>query len=276
MVILQYRDLSGGKGMEQLTVAIADDNEKMLNMLDEIISLDKELSVVGKAKNGEEMCQIIKEKQPDVVLLDLIMPKMDGLTVMEHINHDKSMSKPPYFIVVTAVGQERITEDAFDKGANYYVMKPFNNEILLNRIKTVRKVFRGHERRAEEVIENTQIREDDLENRVTDMLHEIGIPAHIKGYHYLRDAIIMAVEDMDVLNAITKVLYPTVAKKCQTTSSRVERAIRHAIEVAWSRGKLDTLDELFGYTVSNGKGKPTNSEFIALIADTIQLEYKHR
>ena len=262
--------------MEQLTVAIADDNEKMLNMLDEIISLDKELSVVGKAKNGEEMCQIIKEKQPDVVLLDLIMPKMDGLTVMEHINHEKTMAKPPYFIVVTAVGQERITEDAFDKGANYYVMKPFNNEILLNRIKTVRKVFRGHERRAEEVIENTQIREDDLENRVTDMLHEIGIPAHIKGYHYLRDAIIMAVEDMDVLNAITKVLYPTVAKKYQTTSSRVERAIRHAIEVAWSRGKLDTLDELFGYTVSNGKGKPTNSEFIALIADTIQLEYKHR
>ncbi|MCI9604595.1 MAG: sporulation transcription factor Spo0A, partial [Ruminococcus sp.] len=121
-----------------------------------------------------------------------------------------------------------------------------------------------------------QIREDDLENRVTDMLHEIGIPAHIKGYHYLRDAIIMSVEDMDVLNAITKVLYPTVAKKYQTTSSRVERAIRHAIEVAWSRGKLDTLDELFGYTVSNGKGKPTNSEFIALIADTIQLEYKHR
>lgn len=262
--------------MEQLTVAIADDNEKMLNMLEEIISIDKELNVVGKAKNGEEMCQIIKDKRPDVVLLDLIMPKMDGLTVMEHVSHDKSMAKPPYFIVVTAVGQERITEDAFDKGANYYVMKPFNNELLLNRIKTVRKAFRSHDRKIEDIIENTQIREDDLENRVTDMLHEIGIPAHIKGYHYLRDAIIMAVEDMDVLNAITKVLYPTVAKKYQTTSSRVERAIRHAIEVAWSRGKLDTLDELFGYTVSNGKGKPTNSEFIALIADTIQLEYRHR
>ncbi len=262
--------------MEQLTVAIADDNERMLDMLEEIISMDKELNVVGKAKNGEEMCQIIKDKTPDVVLLDLIMPKMDGLTVMEHVGRDKSMAKQPYFIVVTAVGQERITEDAFDKGANYYVMKPFNNEILLNRIKTVRNVFRTHEKKIEELIENAQIREDDLENRVTDMLHEIGIPAHIKGYHYLRDAIIMAVEDMDVLNAITKVLYPTVAKKYQTTSSRVERAIRHAIEVAWSRGKLDTLDELFGYTVSNGKGKPTNSEFIALIADTIQLEYKHR
>ena len=119
------------------------------------------------------------------------------------------------------------------------------------------------------------IREGDLENRVTNLLHEIGIPAHIKGYHYLRDSIIMAVQDMDVLNAITKILYPTVAKKYRTTSSRVERAIRHAIEVAWSRGKLDILDELFGYTVSNGKGKPTNSEFIALVSDTIRLEKKH-
>lgn len=262
--------------MEHLNVAIADDNQKMLDMLEEMINTDEDLHVVGKAKDGEEMCQIIKEKRPDVVLLDLIMPKMDGLTVMEQVNHDRDMKKQPYFIVVTAVGQERITEDAFEKGANYYVMKPFKNELLLDRIKTVRNVFRNHERKAEEIVENTKNKEEDLESRVTDMLHEIGIPAHIKGYHYLRDAIIMAVEDMDVLNAITKVLYPTVAKKYQTTSSRVERAIRHAIEVAWSRGKLDTLDELFGYTVSNGKGKPTNSEFIALIADTIQLEYKHR
>mgnify|MGYP000004838273 FL=1 len=263
--------------MEQLNVAIADDNERILDMLEEVINMDKELHVVGKAKNGEEMYRIIKNKQPDVVLLDLIMPKMDGLTVMDHVSHDKTMMKQPYFIVVTAVGQERITEDAFNKGANYYIMKPFNNEVLLDRIKTVRKVYRSHDRRTEDALDhNPAKREESLENRVTDMLHEIGIPAHIKGYHYLRDAIMMAVEDMDVLNAITKILYPTVAKKYQTTSSRVERAIRHAIEVAWSRGKLDTLDELFGYTVSNGKGKPTNSEFIALIADTIQLEYKHR
>ena len=262
--------------MSKWSVAIADDNERMVEILDGILRQDEELQIVGIARNGEEACRVIKEKEPDIVLLDIIMPKLDGLTVMEKVGQDIQIQKKPVFVVISAIGQERITEDAFDKGANYYVMKPFNNEILLNRIKTVRKVFRGHERRAEEVIENTQIREDDLENRVTDMLHEIGIPAHIKGYHYLRDAIIMAVEDMDVLNAITKVLYPTVAKKYQTTSSRVERAIRHAIEVAWSRGKLDTLDELFGYTVSNGKGKPTNSEFIALIADTIQLEYKHR
>lgn len=156
-------------------------------------------------------------------------------------------------------------------------MKPFNNEMLLNRIKTVRRPVRSCEKRNDELSSQVPyIREGDLENRVTNLLHEIGIPAHIKGYHYLRDSIIMAVQDMDVLNAITKVLYPTVAKRYQTTSSRVERAIRHAIEVAWNRGKLDTLDELFGYTVSTGKGKPTNSEFVALIADTIQLEYKHR
>ncbi len=262
--------------MEHLNVAIADDNQKILDVLENIISMDKELNLVGKAKNGEEMCQIIKDRQPDVVLLDLIMPKMDGLTVMEQVNRDHSVNKRPYFIVITAVGQERITEDAFNKGANYYVMKPFNNEVLLDRIKSVRKMFRNNEKKNEDGRLEGTARGEDLENRVTNMLHEIGIPAHIKGYHYLRDAIIMAVKDMDVLNAITKILYPTVAKKYQTTSSRVERAIRHAIEVAWSRGKLDTLDELFGYTVSTGKGKPTNSEFIALIADTIQLEYKKK
>lgn len=275
---MKVQAVNGGRGtMEQVNVAIADDNERILDLLEEIINMDKELHVVGKAKNGEEMCQIIRNKQPDVVLLDLIMPKMDGLTVMEKINQDKNVQKRPDFIVVTAVGQERITEDAFNRGANYYIMKPFNNEMLLNRIKTVRRPVRSCEKRNDELSSQVPyIREGDLENRVTNLLHEIGIPAHIKGYHYLRDSIIMAVQDMDVLNAITKVLYPTVAKRYQTTSSRVERAIRHAIEVAWNRGKLDTLDELFGYTVSTGKGKPTNSEFVALIADTIQLEYKHR
>ena len=154
-------------------------------------------------------------------------------------------------------------------------MKPFNHTILLDRIKSIRKKPAVFEKKNEESIQEVSSKRENLESRVTNMLHEIGIPAHIKGYHYLRDAIMMAVNDMDVLNAITKILYPTVAKKYRTTSSRVERAIRHAIEVAWSRGKLDTLDELFGYTVSTGKGKPTNSEFIALIADTIQLEYRH-
>ncbi|MDO4313723.1 MAG: sporulation transcription factor Spo0A [Eubacteriales bacterium] len=263
--------------MGAISVAIADDNERILELLGDIISSDKELRLVGKANNGEDMCSIIREKEPDVVLLDLIMPKMDGLSVMEQINRDKKLGKHPNFIVVTAVGQDRITEDAFNKGAHYYVMKPFKNEVILNYIKNTVKGKGGNTYSRGEHSESCAEKEEvSLETRVTDMIHEIGIPAHIKGYHYLRDAIMMAVEDMDVLNAVTKVLYPTVAKKHQTTASRVERAIRHAIEVAWSRGKLDTLDDLFGYTVSNGKGKPTNSEFIALIADTLRLEYKSR
>ena len=262
--------------MGKLNVAIADDNERMLDLLGELIDRDKELTLVGKANNGEDMCKIIEQKQPDVVLLDLIMPKMDGLSVMEQINTDKKIKKHPSFIVVTAVGQERITEDAFRKGASYYVMKPFHNDMILSRIKDAGNGERRNSSESESRNAVSKKQEYNLETRVTDMIHEIGIPAHIKGYHYLRDAIIMAVDDMDVLNAITKVLYPTIAKMHQTTASRVERAIRHAIEVAWSRGKLDTLDELFGYTVSNGKGKPTNSEFIALIADTIRLENKNR
>lgn len=263
--------------MGEIAVAIADDNERILDLLGEMVNNDKDLTLVGKANNGEDAYTMIKEKQPDVMLLDLIMPKMDGLTVMELVNQDKEIRKHPSFIVVTAVGQERITEDAFKKGANYYILKPFNNEMVLNRIKEVGCQPHRDMRITADSGQNVYAQpEINLEARVTDMIHEIGIPAHIKGYHYLRDAIIMAIEDMDVLNAITKVLYPTVAKMHQTTASRVERAIRHAIEVAWSRGKLDTLDELFGYTVSNGKGKPTNSEFIALIADTIRLEYKNR
>ena len=262
--------------MGKLNVAIADDNERILELLEEIVNSDNELNVVGKANNGEDMCHIIKNQEPDVVLLDLIMPKMDGISVMEHVNEDKNIRKKPEFIVVTAIGQERITEDAFRKGAHYYIMKPFHKDMIINRIKDTKGMGQIESRLTGYRTEQMELPEESLENYVTNMLHEIGIPAHIKGYHYLRDSILMAVDDMDVLNAITKVLYPTVAKRHQTTASRVERAIRHAIEVAWSRGKLDTLDELFGYTVSNGKGKPTNSEFIALIADTIQLKYKRR
>ena len=266
--------------MEKLNVAVADDNEKMVEILGRMIEEDKDLTLVGKAHNGEEICNIIREKEPDVVVLDIIMPKMDGLTVMEHCSHDMTVKKQPSFIVVSAVGQERITEDAFSLGADYYMLKPFDNQVLLNRIKHLRRS--GDRRNRESVLRQAAVQEQkseygarNLESDVTNIIHEIGVPAHIKGYQYLRDAIILAVNDIEMLNSITKVLYPTIAKKHQTTPSRVERAIRHAIEVAWSRGKMDTIDELFGYTVSTGKGKPTNSEFIALIADKIRLEYKN-
>ena len=260
-----------------MNVYLVDDSMEMIHSMKEALTKSDGYQVIGSATNGEQCVNELRGKHLDVLVLDLIMPKMDGLSVMEMVGGDKDLKKQPDFIVVTAVGQERITEDAFRKGASYYIMKPFNNEMVLNRIKNANHLIR-HEMKTQSAqgLKMEEAPEVNLENRVTDMIHEIGIPAHIKGYHYLRDAIIMAVEDMDVLNAITKVLYPTVAKMHQTTASRVERAIRHAIEVAWSRGKLDTLDDLFGYTVSNGKGKPTNSEFIALIADTIRLEYKNR
>lgn len=261
--------------MEKLNIAVADDNDRILDLLATIIRSDKELELVGQADNGKDIYDIIREKEPDVVLLDIIMPKMDGLTIMEKVSKDQTIKKQPAFIVISAVGQDRITEDAFNLGATYYILKPFDNDVVINRIKAVsgRNTRRGEVRSSLECA--VQAQERNLELDVTNIIHEIGVPAHIKGYQYLRDAIILSVEDVEMLNSITKILYPTIAKKHQTTPSRVERAIRHAIEVAWSRGKMDTIDALFGYTVSNGKGKPTNSEFIALIADKIRLEYKN-
>lgn len=265
--------------MEKLNIAIADDNERMVRLLGDIVRSDEELQVIGTAKDGVEAYELIKTAEPDVVLLDIVMPKMDGLGVMEKVNKDSTIKKHPAFIMISAIGQEKITEDAFRLGADYYIMKPFDNDMVISRIKDVknRNVARPSEvRKVQPYEKREELKERNLEADVTAIIHEIGVPAHIKGYQYLRDAIILSVNDMEMLNSITKVLYPTIAKRHQTTPSRVERAIRHAIEVAWSRGKMDTIDELFGYTVSTGKGKPTNSEFIALIADKIRLEYKNQ
>lgn len=263
--------------MEKLNVAIADDNERMLQVLGDIVRSDEEFQVVGTAKDGEEAYEMIKKKEPDVVLLDIVMPKLDGLTVMDKIKNDRNLKKHPAFIMISAIGQEKITEDAFDLGADYYIMKPFDSDVVINRIKHIRDSANrktAELRKVNPYEKKEKLEERNLENDVTNIIHEIGVPAHIKGYQYLREAIMMSVTDMEMLNSITKILYPSIAKKFQTTPSRVERAIRHAIEVAWSRGKMDTIDELFGYTIHNGKGKPTNSEFIALIADKIRLEYK--
>lgn len=268
--------------MGKLNVAIADDNERMLGLLGDIIRSDEDLEVVGTAKDGEEACKMIKDKEPDVVLLDIVMPKLDGLGVLDKIKHDTSIKKYPSFIMISAIGNEKITENAFIYGADYYIMKPFDNDMVISRIKQVKQhteIPKSSEKRKISAYEKYEKKEEkavrNLEADVTDIIHEIGVPAHIKGYQYLREAIMMSVEDVEKLNAITKILYPMIAKRYQTTPSRVERAIRHAIEVAWSRGKMDTIDKLFGYTINNGKGKPTNSEFIALIADKIRLDYKH-
>ena len=272
--------------MENVNVVIVDDNPMILNTLDEVISSEAGLSVIGRADNGKDAIDMIKDTQPDVVLLDLVMPQMDGITVVENIKKKTSMLKNPAFIKLSAVGGEQMTEEAFQAGANYFLMKPFDKDILVNKIRRIGKrpvrpvpgkVLEAPLKAAtpeEAAMNREEYMKEHLETDITKMLHELGIPAHIKGYQYLRDAISMVVRDREMMEAVTKILYPEIAKKNYTSSSRVERAIRHAIEVAWGRGSLEVIDELFGYTISTGKGKPTNSEFIALIADKICLDYK--
>lgn len=267
--------------MTNLSVAIAEDNPKTLNLLAEMLEGEEGINIVGKADNGDDAYDMIMKSKPDVVLMDVIMPRMDGISVMEKVRNEGMMDKNPTFIMITAAGSENVTEDAFRVGANYFIMKPFRKEIVLDKVRRIagycskpKGMGLSGIRKVKPYESKLEYMEQNLENDVTQMLHEIGIPAHIKGYQYLRDAISMAVADQDMLTSVTKVLYPTIAKSHQTTPSRVERAIRHAIEVAWSRGKMDTINEIFGYTVSNGKGKPTNSEFIALISDKIRLDYK--
>ena len=257
--------------MKKVRVLVVDDNRRIVNLLKNALEKEEEVEVVGTASDGEEALQMIHLKRPDVVLLDLIMPKIDGLGVMER------MQRPvhPQVIVVSAVSQESVTEHAFALGAAYYILKPFDTRVIIARVKSVGMTGEKGDKVVTTVFENrNRLQNHSMEAEITQTIHEIGVPAHIKGYQYLRDAILMSVSDTEMLGAITKRLYPNIAKKHQTTPSRVERAIRHAIEVAWSRGKVDTIEELFGYTVSDRKGKPTNSEFIALLADKIRLEYK--
>ena len=244
--------------MAELSIAIADDNRQTLNLLGEILEKEDGIHVVGKADNGEDAYNMIVRTNPDIVLMDVIMPRLDGISVMEKVKNNTQMKNHPSFIMVTAASSQDVTEDAFRLGANYYIMKPFNRDIILDKI---HRVCRGRIKAAGAVHtdvkkvqpyldEETYI-EQNLETDVTQMLHEIGIPAHIKGYQYLRDAIIMSVRDTEMLSSVTKILYPTIAKTHKTTPSRVERAIRHAIEVAWGRGELLSSFDSLCYTIEN-------------------------
>ncbi len=263
--------------MEKTRVVVADDNKEFCQILSKFISTQKDFEVIGMAKNGIETLELVKEKRPDVLILDIIMPHLDGLGVLEKLSEDASEYRPK-IVVLSAVGQDKITKNAIDLGADYYMVKPFDFNIFLSRLRQVSDMvftYEDNSETAEKVyVDGGELREKerDLETRITKIIQEIGVPAHIKGYAYLREAITIVVEDMDYLGAVTKELYPAVANKFGTTSSRVERAIRHAIEVAWNRGKVETLDKIFGYTINDNKGKPTNSEFIALIADKLRLE----
>lgn len=263
--------------MKSIKIGIADDNKEFCNILTDYFKDKENIDVVFVTHDGIKTVEAIKEHNPEVLILDMIMPYMDGLGVLEAVNN-MELSSYPRTIVLSAVGQETITQKSINMGAEYYIVKPFNFDILLKRINQLAGNDNSGDNKLNYARTISSSKKqgscEELEIEVTNIIHEIGVPAHIKGYNYLRDAIIMVVQDMELLGAVTKELYPAIAKKNNTTPSRVERAIRHAIEVAWNRGKIETIDKLFGYTVQHDKGKPTNSEFIALISDKLRLEWK--
>ena len=247
------------------TVLIADNSEEFSASLVSAIQRAGGFQVLGTANDGEQALHLITERKPDILVLDLMLAKKDGISILKAM---ASQQQRPMVVATSGFITEFVASAAANLGVRYLMLKPCDPEALVERLEQIRGAD------AQPAPTRGNLRPDSIEAMVTGIIHEIGVPAHIKGYQYLREAIIIAVEDMDVINAITKVLYPQVAKAFQTTPSRVERAIRHAIEVAWDRGDLDTLQRFFGYTVSNTKGKPTNSEFIALIADKLQLQLK--
>ncbi len=275
---INYTKEAGGIDLElsKIRVLIADDNQDFCNVVNSYLSKQEDINVIAVCYDGIDAYSRILEMRPDVVLIDNYMPRLDGVGVIEKLSTANSENRPS-FIILSGINQDKAIQKALDLGVEYYMIKPLDMESLVKRIREVKSENYLQSKisiKNMQALGEKQRNSTNLETRVTNILHEIGVPAHIRGYHYMREAIIMSVNNMEILNYITKELYPSIAKKCNTTPSRVERAIRHAIEVAWSRGKVDAIDSLFGYTISNNKGKPTNSEFIALIADRLRLELK--
>lgn len=267
---------------EKLSILIADDNQEFSMTLASYIEKQEDMEVIGVVKDGNEALNIITNTTPDILVLDVIMPHLDGIGVLEKLNI-LNLKRKPICIMLSAVGQDKITQRAVSLGAEYYIVKPFDIALLIKRIRELKNykpsektafITREIKQQYIDVPNKDKNGEDNIEALVTNLIHEVGVPAHIKGYQYLREAIIMVVDDIEVINQITKTLYPNIATKYNTTPSRVERAIRHAIEVAWGRGDQKVVENIFGYTISASKGKPTNSEFIAMIADKLRLELK--
>ncbi|MGF7048607.1 two-component system response regulator (stage 0 sporulation protein A) [Paenibacillus sp. DS2015] len=267
--------------MQKIEILLADDNREFTNLLAEYISEQEDMVVTGIAYNGEEVLNMINEsrKAPDVLILDIIMPHLDGLGVLERLR-EMNVSPQPKIVMLTAFGQENITQRAVQLGASYYILKPFDMEVLANRIRQLVGQQNVTSPNMSSMSNNQRSnvvplgKGKNLDANITSIIHEIGVPAHIKGYQYLREAITIVYNNIEILGAITKTLYPAIAEKFKTTPSRVERAIRHAIEVAWTRGNIDSISHLFGYTINISKSKPTNSEFIAMVADKLRIEHK--
>lgn len=265
-----------------IRVLLADDNREFVEIVREFIERQEDMSLVGVAYHGNEALELISREEPHVVLLDIIMPHLDGLGVLEKLQNS---AHRPKIIILTAFGQESMTQRAVNLGANYYILKPFDLDILGKRIRQLQDDFSdtmniqvANTSTNGKNTSNSQFSSGilpptskNLEVEVTRMIHQMGVPAHVKGYQYLRDAIVSVVLNVSLLGAVTKELYPMIAAKYQTTPSRVERAIRHAIELAWDRGNVDFMNRFFGYTINVDRGKPTNSEFVAMVADKLRM-----
>ena len=261
-------------------IVIADDNRELIEILTNYIQSQEDMELVGVAFNGNEALEAIYQLSPDIVILDIVMPHLDGLGVLEKLQADK---KRPHVIVLTAFGQESIVQQVVALGADYYMLKPFELNTLGKRIRQLGggEVNYSHSpvtHNSSGLSQHSSISEispkgqgKNLEEEVTRIIYQMGVPAHVKGYQYLRDAIVNVVQDVSLLGAVTKELYPLVAKKYSTTPSRAERAIRHAIELAWERGNIEFINRYFGYTLNLERGKPTSSEFIALIAEKLRM-----
>ncbi|MGI6449567.1 MAG: sporulation transcription factor Spo0A [Desulfitobacteriia bacterium] len=265
--------------MELIRVLLADDNRDFVEILREYISSQEDMVLAGIAYNGNDALEMIIKEEPDVVVLDIIMPHLDGLGVMEKLN---DYGQKPRVIILTSFGQENMTQRAVQLGADYYILKPFDLDTLGKRIRQLvncpevtpapvkiptKSVINYSDNDKPSSGKTVKV----AEVEVTKMIQQMGVPAHVKGYQYLRDAIICVINDVSLLGAVTKELYPMIAKKYNTTPSRVERAIRHAIELAWDRGNIDFMNKFFGYTINVDRGKPTNSEFIAMVADKLRI-----
>ncbi|MFS0691120.1 sporulation transcription factor Spo0A [Sporosarcina sp. 179-K 8C2 HS] len=259
--------------MGKVRIAIADDNKELVNTMDAYFEQHPELEVIWTAHNGKVCLSMLQENKPDLLLLDIIMPHLDGIAVLDTIKKDPALSDM-HIIMLTAFGQEDVMAQAGGLGASYFMLKPFEFDRLISQIFQIS----GTQKQSKPVVQkpveaDATMSQRALDTTITSIIKEIGVPAHIKGYAFLREAIQMVYTDVDLLGSVTKVLYPDIAEKYKTTPSRVERAIRHAIEVAWNRGNYDVISKTFGYTVHHLKSKPTNSEFIAMIADKIRLEH---
>lgn len=252
--------------MEKIKVFVVDDNPETISLVTSAVSMQSNMYVIDSASNGDEAYQKLKLLgKIDVLITDLIMPKVDGFHLLRKIREKKEV-QVQHIIVMSALVNERVLGMVANLGSEMFLMKPLNTNSLIESISSMVHL--------EESDYSIKKKEKDIESQITNLLHEVGIPAHIKGYTYLRTGILQTFHNPDYIGRITKLLYPEIAKRYKTTGSRVERAIRHAIEVAWTRGNIDTIDEIFGYTISASKAKPTNSEFIAMMADYLSIQQK--